>query len=123
MNFWFGAFLFGGFLIPKRDLYYPFELFYYIMPYSYYARSAVFVLFEQMTFEPCTDPLSSAVCVNSTSGLDVLDGLGRIIPLYSSEDEVNFDLGILVVIGLFYKILYVVGVLYKTSIVAKIHDK
>jgi hypothetical protein len=35
MNFWFGAFLFGGFLIPLRDLYWPFTLFYYIMPYSY----------------------------------------------------------------------------------------
>jgi hypothetical protein len=34
MNFWFGAFLFGGFLIPLRDLYWPFKLFYYIMPYS-----------------------------------------------------------------------------------------
>lgn len=35
MNYWFAAFLFGGFLIPLRDLYWPFTLFYYIMPYSY----------------------------------------------------------------------------------------
>jgi hypothetical protein len=28
MNLWFGAFLFGGFLIPLRDMYWPFEVSY-----------------------------------------------------------------------------------------------
>jgi hypothetical protein len=31
MNFWFGCFLFAGFLIPKRDMFWPFEFFYYVM--------------------------------------------------------------------------------------------
>jgi Ni/Fe-hydrogenase subunit HybB-like protein len=122
MNFWFGAFLFGGFLIALRDLYWPFKLFYYIMPFSYYVRSSTYVLFEHMTFEPCTDSKTSAVCVDSTSGLDVLDDLGRVVGLYSADDQVVFDLGMLIVIGVFYKLWYIVGVLYKTSVVAKIHD-
>lgn len=111
----FGAFLFGGFLIPLRDLFWPFELFYHIMPLSYYARTAVFQVFKHTTFDACTgDDPEFAVCVNSTSGLDVLDGLGKVVPLFSSDDETVFDIMIMIVIGLAYKVLYIAGVVYKT---------
>ena len=124
MNFWFGAFLFGGFLIPFEDLYWPFKLFYYIMPYSYYTRSAVYELFEPATFEPC-DPLTSnwPVCTPNTDGLSVLDSLSQSFPLFSTKDYTTLDTIVLVCIGLFYKIMFVVGVFYKTSQVAKIHDE
>jgi hypothetical protein len=122
MNFWFGCFVFGGFLIPQRDMYYPFELFYHIMPFSYYARSAVYVAFDAMTFEPCTVQGNSPVCVDSSNGLDVLDGLGRVMPLVSSEDTVITDLIVLIVIGAVWKLFYIVGVVYKTTRVSKFHE-
>lgn len=123
MNVWFASFLFGGFLIPLRDLYWPFELFYYIMPFNYFVRSAIFEIFTSTTFEPCTDVTKSAVCVDSTSGSDVLAGLGRVIPLFTTDNQTAKDIGVLVAIGAFYKILYVVGVFYKTSQVTKFVDK
>ena len=123
MNFWFASFLFGGFLIPLSDLYWPFELFYYIMPYSYYVRSAIYEQFTSSTFEPCTDPTTSAVCVDSTSGTDVLGGLSVVIPLMSTKNETAKDVGILIAIGAFYKIMYIVGVFYKTGQVATFKEK
>ena len=119
MNFWFGAFLFGGFLIPLRDMYWPFELFYYVMPYSYYVRSSMYEIFSHSTFEACTESVS-AVCVNSTAGLDVLQELKQVFPVLSTEDNTIRDGGVMIGIGVFYKILYVVGVLYKTSLVTTV---
>jgi hypothetical protein len=43
-------------------------------------------------------------------------------PLFSSEDETAFDIGILLLIGSVYKVFYIVGVLYKTSQVSMIED-
>jgi ABC-type multidrug transport system ATPase subunit len=122
MNFWFASFLFGGFLISLDDLYWPFELFYYIMPYSYYVRSVTYELFEPATYEACVQPSQSAVCVDSTSGLDVLDGLARVIPLFRDQDQTGQDIGILLAIGAFYKILYIFGAAYKIGQVSKIHE-
>ena len=122
MNVWFASFLFGGFLIPLRDLYWPFELFYYIMPFNYFVRSSIYETFRQTTFEACTDPTTSAVCVDSTNGLEVLAGLGRVIPLFQDTDQTVQDIGVLLAIGAFYKIMYIVGVFYKTSQVTKFVD-
>lgn len=129
--FRFGCFVFGGFLIPQRDLYYPFELFYHIMPFSYYARSCVYEAFAAMTFDSC-DPQNnvenSPVCIPATGGgdkvdgLEVLDGLGRIMPLVSSDDTVYTDLVIILVIGAVWKLFYVAGVVYKTSLVSKFNE-
>ena len=111
----FGAFLFGGFLIPLRDLFWPFELFYHIMPLSYYARTMTFQVFKHTSFDACTgDDPDFAVCVDSTDGLDVLDGLGKVVPLFSSDDQTGFDMMILIAIGLVFKVLYIAGVAYKT---------
>jgi ABC-type multidrug transport system ATPase subunit len=122
MNFWFASFLFGGFLIPLDDLYWPFELFYYIMPYSYYVRSNIYETFSASTFEACTNQGVSAVCVNSTSGIEVLGDLERFFPVLSTENSTVFDLGILLLIGAVYKVLYIIGILYKTSLVAPIKN-
>lgn len=124
MNYWFASFLFGGFLIAEDDLYWPLKLFYYILPFSYYMRSSMYQIFVTDTFEPCLNPLEAqtAVCTPSTAGGDVLDVWGRISPLYSSNDQTAQDMLALVAIGCFYKFLYVVGVLYKTTTTTKIHE-
>jgi ABC-2 type transporter len=123
MNCWFASFLFGGFLIPEKDLYWPFTLFYHIMPYSYYVRSSIYEEFTASTFEPCYDPSTSAVCTTSTSGTDVLYQLSRVVPLFSTENQTTFDIGILILIGAVYKVLYVIGVFYKASRVTKFVDE
>lgn len=124
MNFWFGAFLFGGFLIPPEDMYWPFRLFYYIMPYGAYARSTAYQIFSHTTFEAC-DPATnqfSAICIPETDGVKVLDALSKVFPLLSKNDNFIVDLVAALAIGVFYKVLYIGGALYKTTRVAKIHD-
>ena len=74
------------------------------------------------TFEPCVQPGFSAVCVNSTSGLDVLDGMSRVFAVLETEDTVAADASILASLGCLFKIIYVAGVLYKTKQVARIRD-
>lgn len=124
MQFWFASFLFAGFLIPLDDMYWPFKLFYYIMPYQYYIRSVVYAIFIDADWSEC-DPAeseNSPVCVQAdggeVTGADVLDGLGKIYPLITSEKRYAQDFGILVAVAVFYKIMYVIGIYYKTSRVA-----
>eukprot|EP00977_Amphora_coffeiformis_P006739 scaffold1484_cov173-Amphora_coffeaeformis.AAC.17 len=118
----FGCFVFGGFLIPKRDLYWPFELFYYIMPFSYYVRSSVHELFKNITFETCKPPGNSPVCMENGDGSEILTAFNRIMPLVSEDDTTVTDLVILIVIGVVWKLFYIAGVVYKTSRVSKFNE-
>lgn len=98
------------------------QLFYYILPYGYYVRSFIYTSFTDATWEACTDPAGAgAVCVDSTDGLDVLDGLGRIFPLIESQDTVWQDVGIMVGIAVFFKIVSIIAIIFKTSKVAAIN--
>lgn len=119
LNVWFSSFLFGGFLISENDIYWPFKLFYYIMPFSYYTRSTIYQVFTYSTFEPCYDPTQTAICTTSTSGTAVLEQLSRVVPLFSTKNQTAEDILILVVIGAIYKVFYILGVWYKTSRVTK----
>ena len=125
MNYWFGVFLFAGFLIPLRDMYWPFELFYYILPFQYYVRSAVFNFLHDTTWEPCfRDQIvgpQPPVCVPPrATGTEVLTEIGRVYPLIEADDNRVFDLVILLVIAAFFKITYIIGVYVKTSKTSKI---
>lgn len=120
MNLWFASFLFGGFLIPLKDLFWPFKLFYYIMPYLYYIRSQMYVHFINADWIACTDSQNSPVCVDSSDGADVLDGLGKIVFIISSENHVVADICTLVGIAMCYKLLAVITIIYKSRKVASI---
>jgi hypothetical protein len=124
MNFWFGSFLFAGFLIPLRDMFWPFELFYYIMPFSYYVRSAMYNFLAETTWDTCdTDAnTESAVCVTPPDGKKVLEGINLVYGIVENNDTVVQDIGIMIAIAFAYKILYIIGVVYKTTRVSKIHD-
>lgn len=122
MNIWFASFLFGGFLIALEDMYWPFKLFYYTMPYSYYARSALYIQFTETNFKPC-DGLPQPVCVpagadGKVDSGEVLDSLGRVFPLIESSDEVGKDMGILLAIAMVYKIGTILGIMVKSKKVA-----
>jgi hypothetical protein len=77
MNFWFGAFLFGGWLIAEDDIVWPFRVFYFIMPYSYYIRSQMYNLLHDTEWAPCEpDPDNpSAICVPAPAGQTVPGGI------------------------------------------------
>ena len=128
MNYWCGSFLFAGFLIPVSDMYWPFEIFYYVMPYQYYVRTAIFLLFRDATFDSCipaeTDRLPCITNVTDpVDGTAVLDELSLIYPLLENEDHIARDIGVLIAISAFFKICYIIGVVKKTSQVVDIHEK
>lgn len=117
---WFGTFLFAGFLIPLRDMYWPFELFYYILPFGYWVRSHVYTILIDAQFAPCFDPLTSAVCSPTGIGSEVLDGLGRVFPLISSENMIVRDILTLLALALLFKITSITLIILKTRKVANI---
>lgn len=128
INFWFASFLFGGFVIPLDDLYYPWSIFYHIMPFSYFVRSAIFETITPATFETCVEGTASAVCLQEETpgagvpGTDIVAAFERVMPIADSSDNTVRDILILLAIGMVYKILYTVGVVYKTRQVTKVHD-
>jgi ABC-2 type transporter len=121
-SYWFGFFLFSGFLISVDDLVWPFKLFYYIFPFSYYLRSQMYNLLIDTEWIPC-DPFNniknSAVCLPVTSGKYVLDALKVAYPLIESKDTFLEDLAALIAIALVFKAVYIAGVYIKTSKTAK----
>ena len=104
-------------------MFWPLKVFYYVLPYNYYVRSAMFLIFTESTWEPCTDPTTSAVCVNSTDGLLVLDAFSRVFPLVTTENTYWSDVGYMVCIGVFWKIVGVVSILVKARRVSPVRDR
>jgi hypothetical protein len=109
MNFWFAGFLFGGFLIGEDTLYWPFKLFFYIMPFGPYLRSTMYVTTSE------SDWSGSGYTTD-----EVFEELHKVYPLIENENRVAKDIGILVAIGFFYKILYIVAIFVNARKVAHI---
>jgi hypothetical protein len=61
---------------------------------------------------------NSPVCVNSTSGKDVLHALSRVFAVVETEDTLWTDIGILLAMAIIWKILKVVIAMMKLSKVA-----
>jgi len=53
----------------------------------------------------------------------VLDKFSIVFPLFSTKSETVKDIGILLALGCFWKLLYIVGVYYKSSRVSKFYEK
>jgi ABC-2 type transporter len=122
--YWFGFFLFSGFLISVDDLVYPFKIFYYIFPFSYYIRSQLYNLLIDTTWVPC-DPtnnvLNSAVCEPSPTGAKILQAIGLSFPVIQAKDTFWQDFGTLIALAVVFKIAYVIGVYRSTSKVTTFH--
>jgi hypothetical protein len=120
------SFLFGGVLIPLDDLYYPWTIFYYIMPYLYYVRTAIYENFVHATFATCDVGTRSAICIQEETpgagvpGIQVLEAFNRINPIAETESSSVRDTLALLAIGFAYKLLYTIGVVIKTRRVANI---
>lgn len=103
-------------------MYWPFELFYYIMPFQYYIRSVMYKIFSESSWEECVNE-PWPTCVDSASGNDVLDEFNKSYPLLSSDNEIGKDIGIMIAIAAVWKLIYVAGVLYKSRRVAIIKQE
>jgi len=111
--YWILTFVFGGIFIPGENVVWPLRILYYATPYQYYYRSVIYEIFMNTLFCPCTTPLTSAICANSYDSAEVLISLGRIFPIFSPENTVTRDALVLFGLGVFFKIMYVLGVIYK----------
>ena len=61
MGFWFSGFLYGGFLIPGKDMIWPLKIFYYILPLKYGVRSMVYAEFIDADWSKCKTPSTRAL--------------------------------------------------------------
>jgi hypothetical protein len=140
-SWWFWTLLFSGLLVPEEDvcisvapplppksvsfltttishmlqLFWPLKIFYYFTPLSYYVRSAVRLVFVYEDWSPCDDPLSFAVCVSETSGLDVLAATKHIFPVLETEDTYWRDILVLLGLCLCWKMVAIAIISYKAQ--------
>jgi len=63
------------------------------------------------------------VCVDSTNGLDVLESLNRVFPLFTTEDTYWSDIGFMLVLGVCWKIVAVATTMIKARRFAAIRDE
>jgi hypothetical protein len=90
-----------------------------VLPYRYYVRSFIYCVFINVKWDPCIENVvNSPVCVDSTSGKDVLQALSRVFAVVEAEDTMWNDVGILLAMAIIWKILKVVIAMMKLSKVA-----
>ena len=81
----------------------------------------------ELEFNSCDPSVSTeqAVCImadevgGKVPGKAVLDDFSNVIPLFSTSDTTARDFGIILAIGAVYKIMYIWGIVMKTSQVSK----
>ena len=113
--YWVLSFLFAGIFLREEDMFLPLKVFYYLMPFRYYNQSMTHRIFQGATFEKC-DPITnviSAICVDSSDGSDVLKALGKVLPVVKNPFPIWRDPIILLAMIIFFKIMYVAGVIFK----------
>jgi ABC-2 type transporter len=121
--YWFGFLLFGGFLVGVDELVWPMKVFYYILPCSYYLRTQMYNLLIDTKWSVCDPSVgASSACVPDPTGENVLNGMSAAFPVIVAEDTFTSDLLALVSLALFFKGLYIAGVIFKTSKTVKFSD-
>jgi hypothetical protein len=101
-------------------MFWPLKTFYYVLPYNYYIRSALYLIFRETKWEACTDPFKSAICVDSTNGLAVLEAFSRVFPLVTTENTYWKDVICMLSLAIFWKIIAVVTILVKAGRVSQV---
>jgi len=115
LAYWIAAFLFSGLFYPLEDLLPFVKPLYYATPFSYYIRSMFYLLFSGVTFDSCKSEFTplEPICVESGSGSDVIDALNKILPLFENKDSFMNDIGVLVVMLVIFKALFILGIILK----------
>ena len=122
LTYWILSFLFGGIFLPPEDIYWPLKAAYYALPFNYYTQSIVNVVIPKMEYSPCNPGEEmSVICVESGNGDDVAQALMNFFPVTKQPDSVRDALilfGMIVII----KLLYIVGVVWKSQRVQKMNS-
>ena len=121
MQLWFSAFLFGGFLLPGADMYWPLKIFFYILPIKYATRSMNYVDNIDAKYDGCHNYMDDdeEICFGK-DGKDVLKGIGQIYPLITQRNTLGTDIPILIAIAVFFKIQYIGLLFVKSRMVSKL---
>ena len=83
----------------------------------------MYMIFTESTWEPCIDPTTTAVCVNSTNGFDVLESMDRVFPIVTTENTYWSDVSFMLVLGVFWKIVAVLAIVGKARRASTIRDE
>lgn len=129
---WFAAFLFSGMFARRDDVIWPFRIFCYVMPIGWCCSSIMQVV---MTHVPdyegaveclpgelgCNDrgfycPDQLPISCFGKKGLDIVESVGISYSAFSREDFFARNLGIILGIGTFWRLLYLI------SLVKKVHN-
>jgi hypothetical protein len=114
MGLWFSAFLYGGFLIPGEDIYWPLKIFFYILPIKYTVRSMNYVDNIDAKFDGCAKYDDDEQFCFGQQGDEVLKNVGSIYPLITDENTLSTDIGIVLAIAAFFKLQYIVILVVKS---------
>jgi ABC-type multidrug transport system permease subunit len=122
-SFWLVAFLFGGALIRKEDVPWPFRIFAFISPYFYTLKAASHSEFIHNTFTGAernsdgsyTCPNELRVSCFGITGEEVLNSMSQIVYNISPENEFWNDLAIVVAMAIVFKLLFVLAAYFKCS--------
>jgi len=122
-TFWLINFLFGGALVRKEDVPWPLRVFSYIAPYGYASRALTRSEYIHATFEGAVrNPDGSYICPSmlqtgcyGITGEEVLSSLSQVVYNISAENHFWGDLGLLIGIAVFFKILFVSMSFYRCS--------
>jgi len=123
--YWFCSFVFAGMFVPAADIIWPFRVFVYVMPLRYSLQSLIYLDFHDSVFACGGDghlSLNGMACVSPKSGNDVLGYIGKnVINTASNTNTVGEDIGILLAIGVVYKLIYFVLLWAKANKMSLVH--
>ena len=126
---WFAAFLFSGMFARREDVIWPFRLFCYVMPIGWTCSSMMQVIMARVDdYEGAVDCDQGTLGCNSRgfmcpdldpiscfgkSGLDIVESVGISYNAFEREDYFARNLGIVLGIGVFWRLSYVVSLVRK----------
>ena len=112
---WGISLLFSGIVLPFDEMFMPFTILYYVLPYQNFLRGFIHATMANVEFEPCNVFPTGTPCVDSTNGEAVLNRLGDSFPLITANNTIGTDMATLFIMGVAYKVIYAVGVIYRAN--------
>jgi ABC-type multidrug transport system ATPase subunit len=128
LGFWFTSFLFAGIFIPKDDLPAAVRWLYYCLPFGNSFSAFAYQGMIDEDWKSCKPSESTGpVCVDfdlypdeEQPAMLVMDAVGRVLTVVSSEDDRLKQMGTLLGMALVAKVVYIGIILYKSSQATKL---
>lgn len=118
INFWFATFLFGGFMVPEKDVIWPLRIFAYVSPMKFATKAIIYAELQGTTFEgavldsnktrgfDCPGSEAGAECYGATGDQVLRSMAGSFFKHLSPEDEFFKDCGAVLAIAVAFRLLY-----------------